>query len=267
MSLIPLLPLLLLEMGSGNAGGWGKGPVPSPAADLKASLSSCLPPGSLSVQQRYLAVSTVPQAKKAIELQCSCPWFWESRQVAAGPWTCRDPLQWPSPAASMASGWSFHSPWLEIRGAKLLEQPGPVSNALPQKPLQLLLGIAACSGNGQVPCKARGGAAVWAELEFTSMARVWLSIPELGRNLPGQRQWISPAPSGQPSSELLLMSLHQGVSGAVGVLLSSEGARQAARRFIACCTWPDQGYCGAWAAVVPSPGQLQLGGSLAGRIY
>lgn len=53
----PLLPLLLLEMGTGNARGWGKGPFPSPAADSKASLSACLPPGSLSVEQRYLLSS------------------------------------------------------------------------------------------------------------------------------------------------------------------------------------------------------------------
>lgn len=143
----------------------------------KQACSPVLPSGSPSV---CLPVSAVPQAEKATEPQCSCPWFWVSRQVAAGQQTCRDCLKWPSPEAWLAAGWSLHSSRLDIRGAELLWKPGPMSSAVPPKPPGLVLGIAA-----------------WADLpgalQSTDSAAVWAGVHIHGQGLTSQ-PWAGKGP-------------------------------------------------------------------------
>lgn len=143
----------------------------------KQASSPVLPSGSPPV---CLPVSAVPQAEKATKSQCSCAWFWASRQVAAGQHTCRDCLKWPSPEAWLAAGWSLHSSQLDIRGDKLLWKPGPMSSAVPSKPPGLVLGIAA-----------------WADLpgalQSTDSAAVWGRVHIHGQGLTSQL-WAGKGP-------------------------------------------------------------------------
>lgn len=71
MSLIPLLPLLLLEIETGSTGDWGKGPFPSLAAGSYVLLPSLrLPVCGADI---YSPASIAPQVKKDIKPWYSCP--------------------------------------------------------------------------------------------------------------------------------------------------------------------------------------------------
>lgn len=114
-------------------------------------------------------------------------------EQAGGSWLGN--LQRPFEMAQPSSlGWSPHSSQLEIRGAELLQKPGPLFSVVPPKPPGLVLGIAWTDLPGVLQ-------SAWMvqqfELGSTSMPRVWCSSLDLRRNLPGHRQQprLSPPPA------------------------------------------------------------------------
>lgn len=133
------------------------------------------------------------QIERATKSQCSCAWFWASRQVAADQQTCRECLKWPSPEAWLTAGWSLHSSQLDIKRVELLWKPGPMSSAVPSKPPGLVLGIAA-----------------WADLpgalQSTDTAAVWGTVHIHGQGLTSQLwagkgpPWLNAEATAFPSS-------------------------------------------------------------------
>lgn len=117
-----VIPLPLLEKKTGSTGGWARIHFPVLLLPCEQACPPALPLGSLSVEQEIFTYQWVqlPKWKNCWAMAWhSCPWFWASRQMAAGQQICGDLLKWPSSPAWLAADWSPHSSQLDIRRAKL----------------------------------------------------------------------------------------------------------------------------------------------------